>query len=377
MPTGNWLDKSEEPKKQKLREPSGGYLMKATFEPSRLLIVRNDRVGDLVLTMPTFEYVRKAFPAAQISVLTSSRTSVLLKQVDCVDQVLADDPSWSTRQLAGRLRKEQFDAVLVINAKTRNYLAAWLAGIPVRVTWARRPAGWLFGNRYVTLRRSHPPIHESEFALAFARVLRADSSIEISSPELRLAPEIVARVASRIRTDLGVGRPLFGVHPGNYNSAWNWPADRYFQLIVQLARYGSVIVTGGPGEEGLLAQLKQGLPADLVRRVAFYCDFDLEELSAALSLCDVLTVSNTGPMHVASVLGTPVVALFGSQLWQCPAKWAPLGKNNTVLQAPLLPHEEPLPEKEHEYMCRIALEEVVEANLQAVQTRTVQEPRCA
>lgn len=351
--------------------------MKANQEISRLLIVRNDRIGDLMLTIPTFEYVRRAYPSAHISALTGRHTGTLLQRNQYLDDVLLDDPGWSPWQLAKCLRLQRFDAALVINAKTRNYLAVWLAGIPVRVTWARRPAGWVFGNRHVTLRRSHPPIHESEFALAFARNLRSDPAIEVSAPELHLDPAVVHRVRMRIHTDMGNSGPLFGVHPGNYNSAWNWPAERYSQLISTLAGRAPVVVTGGPGEEGLLTLLEKNLPPDLAHRVVFYHDFDLDELCAALSLVDVLTVSNTGPMHLASALGTPVVALFGSQIWQCPDKWAPLGTGNTVLQAPLAPGEELSPEKEHEYMCRISLEDVLQANLRALHARASREQNCA
>ncbi len=341
--------------------------MNSASDPSRLLIVRNDRVGDMVLTMPTLEYVRRLYPSAHISVLASKSTSALLQRHPYVDQVLADDRCCSARQLAKRLRAEQFDAALVIHASTRNYLAVWQAGIPVRVTWARRPFGWLLGNRHVTLRRSHPPIHEAEFSLAFARRLRSDPSIEVATPKLHLDPEVVTRIRTKILADVGNGGPLFGVHPGNYSSAWNWPAERYLQLISQLAMHAAVVVTGGPGEEGLLAQLEAGLPPNLAHRTVFYQDFDLSELCAALSLVDVLTVSNTGPMHLASALGTPAVALFSSHLCQCPAKWAPLGQGNTVLQAPLLPDETPSPEEEHEHMCRISLEDVVQANLRAIE----------
>lgn len=351
--------------------------MKANQEISRLLIVRNDRIGDLMLTIPTFEYARRAYPSAHISALTGRRTGALLQRNEYLDEVLLDNPRWSARQLAKYLRTRRFDAALVINAKTRNYLAVWLARIPIRVTWARRPAGWLLGNRHVTLRRSHPPIHESEFALAFARSLRPDPLIQVSAPELHLDPAVVHRIHTRIRADIGSGGLLFGVHPGNYNSAWNWPVERYSQLISILTQHAPVVVTGGPGEEGLLARLKKALPPDTAHRVVFYHDFDLEELCAVLSLVDVLTVSNTGPMHLASALGTPVVALFSAQIWQCPAKWAPLGTGNTVLEAPLTPGEELTQEKEHEYMCRISLEDVLEANLRAIHFGASQERTCA
>ncbi len=351
--------------------------MKPVCEPSRLLIVRNDRVGDLVLTLPTLQYARKAFPSSHITLLAGERTRDLLRNNPHVDQVLADERGWSAKQLARRLRSERFDAALVIKSSTRNYLAVWLAGIPIRVTWARRLAGWLFGNRYVTLRRSNPPIHESEFALAFIRNLKSDPSIELSAPRLVPDPATVARIGARIRRDVGASQPLFGVHPGNYNSAWNWPAERYLALILKLAACGGVVVTGGPGEESLLAQLKDAIPAGLADRVVCYCDFDLGELCAALSIVDVLTVSNTGPMHLASVLGTPVVALFSSQLCQCPAKWAPMGVHNTILQAPrLLRQNSRLSMDEaYQHMCRIPLGEVVEANFRIVRAGTA--PRLA
>ena len=353
--------------------------MKPACEPSRLLIVRNDRVGDLVLTLPTLEYARKAFPSSHISLLTGQRTLALLLNNPHVDQLLADDRGWSARQLARRLRAGRFDTALVVNASTRNYLAVWLAGIPTRVTWSRRLAGWLFGNRHVTLRRSHPPVHESEFALAFIRNLRSDPSIRLSAPRLVQDPVTVAKIGARIHRDIGACRPMFGVHPGNYNSAWNWPAERYLHLISELAIRGGVVVTGGPGEERLLNQLEERLPLSLARRIVFYRDFDLSELCAALSIVDVLTVSNTGPMHLASALGTPVVALFSSQLWQCPAKWAPLGQQNTILQAPLLPRggSRLSVDEVHQHMCRISLEDVVQANLRIVRARAAPRMACA
>lgn len=338
----------------------------AACNPSRLLIVRNDRLGDLVLTLPTLEYARKLFPAARISLLTGQRTSAVVDRNPHVDEVLKDDGSCSAWQLAKRLRAGRYDAALVVNASTRNYLAVWLAGIPVRVTWSRRPMGWLLGNRHVTLRRSHPPVHESEFALAFIRNLGTDPSIQPSVPRLLPDPLVIERIGARIRGDLGGRRPRFAVHPGNYRSAWNWPPERYVRLITELAAHGGVVVTGGPGEEGLIQQLREGLGDSVAHRVAFYLDLSLEELCATLSLVDVLTVSSTGPMHLAGVLGTPVVALFSSQLWQCPEKWAPLGDRTMILQAPPLPDADVRisPEEIHAHMCLITLEAVVEANLQ-------------
>ena len=339
-------------------------------EIKRLLVMRNDRVGDLVLTLPALAYARKALPAAEITVLAAKNTACLLEQNPHVDRLLIDDRSTSARQLARELKPFAFDAAAIVHTESRNCLAVWLAGIPTRVTWYYNPISRLLGNRWVTVHRSRPPIHESEFALAFIRRLHCDPLIEPTPPHIHLAGAVRDRVRGRLEYQLGRRGPLFGVHPGNYHSAPNWPSDRYLELVIRLAAVGCVVVTGGPGESELLESMRRKLPGSLRARVAFHHEFSLMELAAAISLQDVLTVSNTGPMHLGGVLGTPLVALFSADPVQSPAKWAPLGQRHTILKAPLLAGESPtVPRsKAWDHMCRIAVEEVVHANLRHLES---------
>ncbi len=332
--------------------------------PARILVVRNDRVGDLVLTLPALQYLRRAFPAAEITVLTAQHTAVLLQDHPDVDRVLADDRDSSWSELARRLRPYRFDAAVVIHTTARNFLAVWWAGISTRVTWGGKPMGWLTGNRLVHVHRSRPPIHESQFALAFARRLRDDPRIECSDPQLPIPGAVVQEVQDRIRRDLGSHGPLFGVHPGSYGSTYNWPQQRYGELVRRLAAQGRVAITGGPGEESLLRELRDAVPAPLAARVACYADFDLRQLCAAIAGMDVLTVSNTGPMHLAGVLGTPAVALFSAHPLHSPAKWAPFGTQTTILQAPLRDGEsaDVPPDRAREHMERISVDQVWQAN---------------
>ncbi len=334
--------------------------------PARVLVVRNDRVGDLVMTLPALDYLRRAFPAAELTALTAQRTAPLLEAHGGVDRVLGDDGRSSAVELARRLRPYRFDAAVVIHTKSRNCLAAWLAGIPTRVTWSGKPIGWLTGNRLVHQRRSHPPIHESEFALAFARRLNDDPQIVLSVPQLRVPAEVAEPVHARIARDLGGQGPLFGVHPGTYHSAYSWPKHRFAELVALLAEHGRVVVTGGPGEEDLLGDLRGSVPSRLADHVACYADFDLMQLCAAIAAVDVFTVSNTGPMHLAGVLGTRLVALFSAHPAQSPAKWAPFGSQNLILQAPLEPGEKAeIPAAQSaEHMARITAGQVLAANLE-------------
>jgi ADP-heptose:LPS heptosyltransferase len=335
----------------------------------KILLVRNDRIGDLVLTLPAFQAVRRQWPRAHVAALVSRYAAPLLSGTRYVDDVILDDPAASPWELGRRLRPLGFQAALVFNTNTRNCLAVWHAGIRRRVSWAYKPAGFLLGNHRVRLHRTHPPLHESEFALAFVRMLGGAAVMANLSPQLEIDALTRQRVAARIRRELGAAGPLFGVHPGNGHSAYNWPIDRYVELINRLARHGRVMVTLSAAERPILESMRGRLARLAEGRVAFCADFDLIELAAAIREQTVLTVSSTGPMHMAGILNTPVVALFSPHPAHSPAKWAPLGAGHTLLVAPLEPQESPeVPaDRADRVMARIGVDDVLGANLHYAQ----------
>jgi len=340
--------------------------MRNQSTPRHILLVRNDRIGDLVLTLPAIEAVRRQFPQAHVAALVSGYAGPLLAGSQAIDELIVDDAKHSASQLASRLKPYHFDTALVVNTNTRNAMAIWRAGIQRRVMWGYKPIGWLLGNDLVRLHRSHPPLHEAEFAMAFARRLGAPGTAGAALPNLRISAAVRERMMQRVQSDLGTTGPLFGVHPGNKQSAYNWPQDYYVQLVAQLAEHGRVIVTGSEAERPLLDAMCEQL-CDAVRcRVAFYTDLQLLELAAMLSLQTCLTVSSTGPMHLAAVMGTPVVALFSPHPAHVPQKWAPLGTGHRLLVAPLAPGEDPRVPRERgtELMARIHVKQALAANLE-------------
>jgi ADP-heptose:LPS heptosyltransferase len=331
----------------------------------RILLVRNDRIGDLVLTLPAFEAVRRHWPGAHLTALVSSAAGPLLAGHRALDELLFDAESETAWQLGRKLRAMQFDAAIVFNTNTRNCLAVWAARLGRRVCWAYKPAGWLAATHRVALRRSHPPVHEAEFALAFARRLGAPADLAELAPHLEIDPAARGRIAERIGRELGTVGPLFGVHPGSRNSAYNWPASRYAELVCRLAPFGRVMVTGTARERPILEVIRRRLSDPAAGRVEFFIDLELQELAAALAEQTALVVSSTGPMHVAAAVGTPVVALFSPHPAHAPAKWAPLGKNHTLLVAPLEGGEDARvpPERGTDLMSRIRVDQVLRAAL--------------
>jgi ADP-heptose:LPS heptosyltransferase len=342
----------------------------------RILLVRNDRIGDLVLTLPAMQAARQAWPDAHIALLASAYAGPLLRGSEYIDDVLLDDPAHSASQLGSRLAPMRFDTALVFNTNTRNCLAVWKAGVKRRVFWAYKPAGLLLGNRRVALHRNHPPIHEAAFALAFVRKLGVDAGLTKLAPKLPIDAAVKQRVQARILADLGAEGPLFGVHPGDGRSAYNWPVSCYARLVRELAEHGRVAVSGSQSEGALLDAIRRDLDGRLAKRVAFYTDLELVELAALVAMEDVLTVGSTGPMHLAGILNTSVVALFSPHPAHSPKKWAPLGYNHTILMPRLDTGEDPrvAPQRAADVMARIPLEKVLEANLQSARLSKTSRP---
>jgi heptosyltransferase-2 len=334
-------------------------------QPQRILLVRNDGIGDVVLTLPAFAAVRRQFPQAHLAALLSPGAADLLAGSRELNERIVDDPTDSSARLARRLKEMRFDTAVVFNTQTRNCLAVWRAGIRVRVCWGYKPVGFLLGNRRIALHRSHPPLHESRFAMAFVRRLGVAEKPADFAPRLEIDAALRQRVAARIESELGTSGPLFGIHPGSKNSAYNWPESHYAKLVSRLSKEGRVVVTGAKPERPLLERIRHQSSNAASGRVGFFWDFSMLELAAAISQQTVLTASSTGPMHVGGITGTPLVALFSPHPVHSPQKWAPLGTAQTLLVAPLEPGEDARVPRENAVavMARISVEQVVEANL--------------
>ncbi len=343
--------------------------MSRNDEPKRILLVRNDGIGDVVLSLPAMLAVRRRFPEAYIAALVTRVTAPLVDATRTADDVIIDDRTESAGQLGSQLRTMRFDAALVFNTNTRNALAVWGAGVRRRVTWAYKPAGFLLGNAHV--RSTAKPSADPRIAVRH-EICRAAGSHRRGQRPVAARRDRRRHQRTRRRADLPRARQRRAVvrrPPRQQEKRYNWPQGHYATLVAQLAEQGRVMVTGSMAERAELERIRFRLPEHLRARVGFYFDLSLLELVAAIRLQTALTASSTGPMHLAGLVGTPVVALFSPHPVHAPAKWAPLGTAQTILAAPLEPGEDPRIGRNRaaQVMGRINVDEVVAANCQWAQ----------
>jgi heptosyltransferase-3 len=285
---------------------------------NNILIVRTDRLGDVLLTTPVSTALRRMFPKARISWLVSPYTAPLLEHNPDIDQILVDRGE-SPGQLADLIRNERFDAAIVAYPRWRIVLALWLARVPLRIGPANKSYAILL-NRRVRQRRSKGKKHEADYNLELLEPLGA--SFE-RYPTRYVATDEERKAARRVLEAKGISgaKPVAILHPGSGGSSARWPLGHFMALGDRLQADGcDLVVTGGPGEN------HEGAMAAGMRRPPVFIpggSVSIRELAAILSCADLVVTNSTGPLHLAVALGVPTVSIYSPLPTRHPARWGP------------------------------------------------------
>ena len=293
---------------------------------SRLLVIRNDRLGDVMLILPLLEALATVLPETQIEVLIQNSLTAVFDNHPIVRHVLGDSGE-RIGKLADIIRAGSYDAVVVVNPTWRNALAARRSGVKWRVGQGNRLQGILFNHR-VRFHRSQMEMHEAEYHLLYLTGLGITPPAELPRPRLTVNRQSTGRI-EQLLTEQGIdlSKPIVGLHPGSGGSSRPWPAANYRALGEKLLATGyQVVISGGAGEKELAESMAMPGMVDLTGQT------DLSELIALLARLAVFVSIDTGPMHVAAALGVPTVSIFSPQRGNAPRRWHPLGNRYTILQ---------------------------------------------
>ena len=306
-------------------------------EPRRILLLRLERIGDLVMALEAIGDVRALAPAAQIDLVVGSWNAALAQAVPGVTSVETLDAEWLSRDGGGlgmpallraawSWRIRRYDLAINFEPDVRSNLVAAASG-------AARIAGWRSGGGGPVLDVAldyDPSAHTSINARRLVQAAFGRTPPESSAPLLKV-PEVATAAAAAILRP-ATGRPLVGVHLNAGRAIKQWPPERFADVAMRLAdsRGAAIVTTGGPGDRGLIADLQRALAPRLVID-ASVADSLLTSV-ALLGQLDLLVTGDTGPMHLAAAVGTPVVAVFGPS---DPARYATRGSVDRVVRIDL------------------------------------------
>ena len=286
----------------------------------RILVVRVDLLGDTVLTTPAIAALRRGYPHAKIDVLAQQSTADVLAAERDIAQVITYNPQtlrgrggWRRAlQLLWRLRRARYDLAISVSGD--------IGSILTRLSGANRSVGYA-GEAYpfmltdpVPGRRYDVAQHETRYVLALAEAAGGIVTPEDVRPRLHVAPRERAEMAAMLRlarARLGRKGPIVAMHAGARNGkAKRWPTSHFAALADQLAETldALVVVTGAPNEAPLACDIAQHARRPLLNISG---KTSLPELVALLAESDVLVTGDSGPMHIACAVETPVVVMHG------------------------------------------------------------------
>ena len=295
----------------------------------KVLVARTDRLGDVVLSLPVFEFIKRARPDWQLHALVTPGAMPLVENDPHVDAIWSSDGLPDDRLAAG-LAAERFDAVLLL--LYRRELAALMRriGIRRRIGPLSKWSSWLLLNRGVWQGRSRLKLHEWEYNLRLAEKLIGRGT-PYPEPRIHLA-EIQREIGREFRRQEapGVGTVVF-VHPGSGGSALDWEPIRFAAVANALAADPGVrVFVTGSHHDRLLIDL---VAPELLPEVTVIAErYQLREFLGVLTACDVLIGPSTGPLHMAAALGSATVGLFPPVATMSAQRWGGRGPYSRSLE---------------------------------------------
>jgi lipopolysaccharide heptosyltransferase II len=298
----------------------------------KILFIRIDRIGDIVLSTPALKAIKGAFPRSELTVLASQSNCSLLLNNPYIDQIVVYDNRrrfLDKIRLIVQLRKGKFDLAIdpYADYELKTALIAFFSG-------AKKRVGYASYGREVFFNVQAPKIDDSQhFVDLTLDVLKPVGIVtKDKTPEIYLTDNEKKWAGDWVNKKEIGSNPVIGMHPGAYYETQRWLPERFAELIelLQKDKKLDVIIFGGPDDEHLVSRICSILHGE----VTTYIAHDLRKLSALISCCNVFVCNNSGPLHISVATGTPTISFMGPTIKE---RWMPIGNIHTVLRIDNLP----------------------------------------
>lgn len=301
----------------------------------KILVIRNDKLGDFMLIWPALSLLKKQYPDSSITVLVPPYTVPMAKLCPWIDNVLLDEQHKSlfsdARTLEHKLRLNNFDASISLFTESRTAIATFLSRIPLRLAPATKIAQ-IFSNRRLPQRRSRSSRPEHEYNTDLVRffiTLQGDTPVSLQQPPfLQFDATLTQNLRAQYITkhNISVESMLIIVHPGTGGSAINFSVKQYADLIKHIAKQidAHFIITAGPGEDDT-AQALSSLILDTDHSVYFSSE-GIVEFSHFIAISNLFISGSTGTLHIAGALDIPTAAFYPARKSATALRWQTLNQ---------------------------------------------------
>ena len=308
-----------------------------SFDPRNILVIDFGQLGDVVLSLPALRAIRERFPDARITVAIGKPGAEIINLSGYADDTLEVDrvalrdgatlvSIGRIFKLVGQVRQAQYDFVIDLHSLSETNILGFLSGAPRRL-FGRRP-----GRSIDFLSNFYPrPPREGKHAHAVDRYLEVLKPLGIKNPsrlpQLKTDPAADVWVEALLKKEKADSNTLLvGIFPGAGHPGRRWPMEQFAEVADHLIRNNSVrvVVFAGPEERPLVPQMRTLFPSSTI----FFDSLTIPQLVSAQARLTLLITNDTGPMHVAAAVGTPVVVIMDRP---DPHSFTPVGNHHRLV----------------------------------------------
>jgi heptosyltransferase III len=300
--------------------------------PKNLLIVRTDRIGDVVLSLPLAGIIKKHFPECRVTFLLREYTKCLAENNPFIDETLVlkeNNGKILLNDNIALISKYKFDSAIVVSPSFITAFLIFLCGIKFRIGTGYRWYSFLF-NKKIYEHRKYGDKHELEFNVDLLTPFGIKETVNFENVKFDISAGdknkiLIGKIFEENK--IPGNKPIILIHPGSGGSAVDWPLDRFRQLISAISNEinSSILISGSESEKDLCEKLKvSGKVENLAGK------FDLAQLIALIDACDIFISNSTGPIHIAAALGKYTIGFYPKIPACSPERWGPYTNKRTI-----------------------------------------------
>jgi lipopolysaccharide heptosyltransferase II len=288
---------------------------------SRILVIKLRAIGDVLLSTVVLKNLRAAFPQATIDFLTERPSrEVLAGNPDLHETVIFDPKQESGPGLIAMIRRRRYDLVLDLFGNPRSAIVTLLSGARYRVGYR---FSWRRHCYTIVVEPRGGEVHNTEFNLDALRAIGVP--IVSSRPQFPVSEEAEQFADAFLREAGLAGRTVVALNPGGGWYTKRWRAAQFAQLGAMVRPDARVLLIWGPGEREEAERVRTLMGGDAL----LIPPTNLKQLASILKRCSLLVTNDSGPMHIAAAMDTPVVAIFGPTN---PALQGPVGGDHEIVR---------------------------------------------
>jgi len=307
--------------------------MSQADQPKKILVIRNDKIGDFMLAWPAFALLKSQYPQAKITALVPNYTAPLAEQCEWIDSVLIDEKKSlffeDVQNLSKNIQQNNFDLSISLFSETRTSVALWLAGVKLRIGPATKIAQVFLNNR-LRQKRSESSKPEYEYNLDLIKhYIRQNGDTLHTEPEppfLNFGKNEIKQLRDQLKEKHAITeeQKVIIIHPGTGGSAINLSSKQYAELVRLLSKKSDTyfVITAGPGELSHAQELSRQLENikhhihESTTGIINFCKF--------INSGDIFIGGSTGPLHIAGALDVCTVAFYPTKRSASPIRWQTL-----------------------------------------------------